>query len=93
MGQKIIEFSNHMSPDYRDYLETIHRELEDLAIQIDGYAFNLAVKKAWREWDTEQPEGSEFPVDSKMLLECPDERVQKLAALSMEIRDTLEEIE
>jgi hypothetical protein len=81
-----------MSPDYREYLETIHEELENIAITIDGYAFNLAVRKAWREWDNDQPEGAEFPVDSQMLLECPDERVQRLAALSMQIRDTLEEI-
>jgi hypothetical protein len=81
-----------MSPDYREYLEMIHNELEDLAIQIDGYAFNLAVKKAWREWDSDQPQGAEFQVDSGMLLDCPDERVRKLAALAIHIRDTLEEI-
>lgn len=93
MGRKIIEFSDHMSPDYREYLESVLEELEQIAIEIDGYAFNLAVKKAWRSWDTEQPQGSEFAVDSQMLLECPDERVRTLASLAVRIRDALEELD
>jgi hypothetical protein len=92
VGRKIIEFSDHMSPDYRQYLESILDELEEMAIEIDGYAFNLAVKKAWREWDAEQPQGAEFAVDSQMLLECPDERVRSLATLSVRIREALEDL-
>jgi hypothetical protein len=92
VGRKIIEFSDHMSPDYREYLETVLDELEEMAIEIDGYAFNLAVKKAWREWDAEQPQGAELAVDSHMLLECPDRRVRTLAALSVRIRDALGEL-
>lgn len=82
-----------MSPDYREYLDSVCDELEQIAIEIDGYAFNLAVKKAWRSWDTEQPQGAEFAVDSKMLLECPDERVRTLAELSIRVRETLEALD
>ena len=90
--ERIIEFGKQVSSDYGRLLDDVHEFLETMARNIQERAFELALAKAWREWDLEQPPGTELDLVPDMLEQCADGRVRELARLEAVVWSVLAQI-
>jgi len=89
---KIIEFASKVSNEYGERLHETHEFLEYVAQSVQDQAFQLALAKAWREWDLDQPPGTELELTPEMLEQCADPRVRELARLEAVVWSVLEQI-
>jgi len=83
---KIIRLS-----DYTQYRETLSQMIERItaiADEIQDNLFNLACQGKWKEWEKNQPIGTEFYVDEGMLRNTGDKNIDLL----WEVLDKIEEV-
>jgi hypothetical protein len=88
----IIDFRKQVSSEYGRLLGDTHELLETMAMNIQEHALELAMAKAWREWDLQQPPGTELELSPDMLEQCADPRVRELARLEAVVWSVLEQI-
>jgi hypothetical protein len=89
---RIIDFRRQVSSEYGWLLKDTHEFLEGMAEACQEHAFELAMAKAWREWDLQQPPGTELELSPDMLEQCADPRVRELARLDAVVWSVLEQI-
>ena len=83
---KIINLKNHTA--YRSALNELISQINNIASEIDDNLFNLACLKMWKEWDLQQPIGTEFYVTEEMLRNTGDKNIDLL----WEVRDKISEV-
>lgn len=91
---KVLNF-NKAARKYENYNNLITETINNLLKYADDIflqAINLAMKKAYLEWDNSQPVGSQFYISDKMLWECGDEKVIALMELHNSIFETVAEL-
>jgi hypothetical protein len=89
---RIIDFRRQVSCEYGRLLKDTHDFLEGMAQACQEHALDLAMAKAWREWDLQQPPGTELELSPDMLEQCADPRVRELARLEAVVWSVLEQI-
>jgi len=52
-----------------------------------GEAIALAMLRAWKKWDEEQPVGTVLKFTDQMLLECADKNVRKLMEVILDMEE------
>ena len=88
-----IEKYRRAEKRYRDTVAQVRSFLSETSEQLHGMAVDLAVSGPWREWDEEQPIGTEFCFDHEMLLESGDSNVAALVRLSALLEQAIDLIE
>ena len=93
--RKIISIESYRRADqrYRDAVEEVRSVLAETSQYVHGAAIDLAVNGPWREWDEQQPVGSDFFFSDQMLLESGDANVAVLVRLSVLLEQALDLIE
>lgn len=92
---KIVDICSYRRADqrYRDAIEEVRSVLAETSECLHETAINLAVNGPWREWEEQQPVGSQFFFDDQMLLESGDANVAVLVRLSVLLGQALDLIE
>ena len=93
--RKIINIDSYRSADqrYRETVSEMRSVLAETSEYLHGAAIDLAVNGPWREWDEQQPVGSDFFFSDQMLLESGDANVALLVRLSVLLEQALDLIE
>lgn len=73
------------SAEYQERLASTARKAWELRQALFGLAFELALLKDWKEWNDEQPVGTELRVGPDELLECADPNVRALTRAVCEL--------
>jgi hypothetical protein len=87
---KIINFGDYNK--YRNTLSEIMDDMTNLSEDIEEGMFNLACLGKWKEWDEQQPVGSEFDLTEDMLRNTGDKNIDLLWELLDKIADVKEKI-
>ena len=89
----VYNFEDYYTNDkYREMLDELLEFLEDTQIRLMEYALNMNSSRAWRNWDKDQPDGTELQVGPEELADVEDPKVQRLMELYFEMESTLEDL-
>ena len=86
-----IGFSMNLDKDYSKYQLTllyIIFQTQNIANEIYENMFRLACEKMWKEWEENQPIGTEINITDEMLRNTGDENIDLL----WELFDKIEEV-
>jgi len=83
---KTIHFNEY--DKYQATLSTLINQVNSISKEIHENLFNLACQGKWKEWDKNQPIGTEFYVEEDMLRNTGDKNIDLL----WEVLDKIEEV-
>ncbi len=78
--------------EYKIHLHEITDSLNKYLEELSNHAINLAMKKAFKEWDESMPAGTEVEFNLDSFKECGDIKVAALIELCDRIYETIYEI-
>ena len=82
----VVKFKNYAR--YQEKLSEIVEQVSDISDVIYDNLFSLACMGKWKEWDDQQPIGTELYVDEDMIRNTGDKNIDLL----LEIWDKIEEV-
>ena len=86
----VIDFKDFVN--YKKKLSEVIQQVTELSEAIEENLFDLACLGKWKEWDKQQPVGTEFYVTEEMLRNTGDKNIDLLWSVLDKIEDVKEEI-